>query len=78
MSNMLPYEKFSKEGESPFLALKFDSHDSNVLVGEHYCANPVCPCTDALLQFIALDGQGNPVKQLCTFRLDTLTWGGQR
>lgn len=73
MRSVLPFEKTLEKGERPeFLVLKFD--DSNVLVREHYCANPTCSCTDALLTFIALDDQGSPVEQLFTIRLDTLTW----
>jgi len=74
MASVFPYEKFFEEGERPeFLVLKFYSHDSNVLVREYYCTNPACLCTDVVLEFIALDGQGNPVKQLFVIRLDTLT-----
>jgi len=73
MPSMLPLEKFCEEEErSKFLVLEHEN--AKVAIREYYCANPACPCTDVLLEFIALDGQNNAAKRLFTVSLDTHTW----
>jgi preprotein translocase subunit SecA len=72
MPGLLPLEKFCEEERSKFLVLEHEN--VKVAIREYYCANPACPCTDVLLEFIALDEQNNAVKRLFTIRLDTRTW----
>lgn len=71
---MVPYREIAKKKEDirP-LVLKFDSFEKPILLEDFYCTNPLCDCTDLLLQFIELSD--DEIKnELFSIRLDTITW----
>ena len=57
-----------------YIVIKFTGFNSNILVHEEYCVNPGCSCADAVLRFIELSDDGEPVNDWFLIRLDMHTW----
>ena len=71
---MLPYIEIAKRKEDiKPLVLKFDSFEKPALLVDFYCTNPLCGCTDLLLQFNELSDD-EITGELFSIRLNTITW----
>ncbi len=74
-TSVLPYAKVLPEGEEiDYVIIRFTGFNSNILVHEEYCVNPVCSCADAVLTFIELSEDGKPLNDWFVIRLDMCTW----
>lgn len=72
---VIPYAKVLNAGEEvDGIFIKFSDFNPPILVHEEYCVNPGCSCTDAILRFIELTEDGEPVNDLFLLRLDMITW----
>jgi hypothetical protein len=74
-TSVLPYANvINDEEEIDYIVIKFSGFNSNILVHEEYCVNPGCSCADAVLRFIELSDDGEPVNDWFLIRLDMHTW----
>jgi hypothetical protein len=74
-ASVLPYAKVLNDGEEiDYIVIKFIGFNSNILVHEAYCVNPGCSCANAVLRFIELSDDREPVNDWFEIRLDMHTW----
>lgn len=74
-ASVLPYAKVLNDGEEiDYIVIKFTGFNSNILFYEVYCVNPGCSCANAVLRFIKLSEDGEPVNDWFEIRLNMHTW----
>ena len=76
-NNVVHYSSILKEGEGPKqdnIVVEFSCFNSKFLVKDQYCFNPGCDCTNVLLTFIELSGDGIPLNDWFSIKLDIFTW----